>query len=96
MNERTEKLAERLRKHFSGPMTAEEVEFWRDCQGFIDFAIRNGLNFAVIASTLGHDVNEIAREGFDLVKAKAHGFLPKVTGYSHINEEDFGPGESVD
>lgn len=93
MSEKTQKLAERLREHFSGPMTTEEIDLLRDFQGLIEFGIQNGLNFAVIASALGHDINEIAREGFDLTKAKSRGFLPKATGYSKISADDFGETE---
>ena len=96
MSEQTQKLADRLRERFSGPMTAEEIDLLRDFQGLIDFGIRNGLNFAVIVSALGQDVNEIAREGFDLTKAKSHGFVPKASGYSKITAEDFGEGEELD
>lgn len=93
MNEKAAELAERLRKPFSGPMTEEEVEFLRNAQAAIEFAIRNGLNFATIVSSLGQDLNEILRNGFDLSKVKAQGFLPKVTGYSKITEEDFAEAE---
>jgi hypothetical protein len=91
MSTKSQELADRLRKHFSGPMKAEQVDFLRDVQGFIEFAIRNGLSFPIIVSTLGHDVNEIAREGFELDKVK-----PKVAGYGKINEEDFGHAETVE
>jgi hypothetical protein len=93
MNEKAAQLAERLRQHFSGPMSPEEVEFLRDTQAAIEFAIRNGLSFAMIASLLIHDLNEISREGFDLQKAKSHGFVPKASGYGQLTEDDFGESE---
>ncbi|HKI37828.1 MAG TPA: hypothetical protein VKA46_38600 [Gemmataceae bacterium] len=93
MSEKTAELAERLREHFSGPMSEEEVEFLRDVQGAIEFAIRNGLSFAPVLLWLSHDLGEIVRNGCDLGKAKAQGFQPKVTGYSKITEEDFGESE---
>ena len=74
-------------------MTEEEIEFLRDAQAAIEFAIRNGLSFAVIVSTLAHDMNEIARNGYDLSKAKGQGFLPKVGGYSKLSEGDFADAE---
>ncbi len=93
MTEKTVELADRLRKNFSGPMTDEETEFLRDAQAAIEFAIRNGLSFAMIVSALGNDMNEVARHGFDLMKSKAQGFLPKVTGYRNLSEEDFAQSE---
>jgi hypothetical protein len=90
MSNKAEEMADRLRKHFSGRMTAEEIEFLRDIQGLIDFAIRNDLNFGVVASTIGHDLNEIARDLFDLKEAKARGFRPKVAGYAGVTEESLG------
>ena len=93
MNKKAARWAERLQKPFAGPMTEEEVDFLRDVQGMIAFAIRNGLSFASIVAALGHDINEIARSGFDLKQAKARGFRPKVTGASKLSEEDFGGAE---
>ena len=93
MSEKTVNLADRLRKNFSGPMSEPEIAFCRDVQGFIEFAIRNGLSFSMIVSNVGHDLNNLAREGFDLSAAKATGFLPKVTGYSKITAEDFAQSE---
>jgi hypothetical protein len=93
MSAKATELADRLRKHFEGPMSAEEIEFLRDAQAFIEFAIRNGLNFPVVVANLGHDFSNLSREGFDLSSAKANGFLPKVSGYSKITSEDFGDSE---
>ena len=90
MNKRAAELAEGLRKQFSGPLSEEERTFLRDLQGFVEFAIRNGLSFAVIASTLGHDLNELARDLYALKQTKARGFIPKVTGYSQLTEENVG------
>src|SRR6266478_741982 len=84
MNAKAQEWADRLRKNFSGPMSAEEIEFLRDVQGMIEFSIRNGLSFPVVASTLHHDLNEIARDLFSLKDAKARGFWPKVTGSSKL------------
>jgi hypothetical protein len=93
MSEKTAELAERLRKQFSGPMTEEEIEFLRDVQGAIEFAIRNGLSFAQVLLWLSHDLGEIVRNGCDISKAKAQGFQPQVAGYSKITEDDFGESE---
>lgn len=94
MSEKEAALADRLKSHFAGPMSAQEVDFLRDVQAFIEFAIRNGLNFPVVVANIGHDLNNLSREGFDLSEAKAKGFLPKVAGYSRITSDDFGDSEN--
>jgi hypothetical protein len=84
---------ETLKKIYGGPMTPAEIEVLQDIKGFIDFAIRNGLSFALVIGTLGHDVNNMARYGFDLDRANADAFAPKVTGYSQITIQDVGEPE---
>ena len=74
-------------------MSDQEIEFLRDVQAAIEFGIRNGLSFPMVAANIGHDFNNLAHEMFDLSAAKAKGFLPKVTGYSKITSEDFGDSE---
>ena len=71
-------------------MSAEEIDFLRDAQAFIEFAIRNGLTFPLVAANLARDFSNLSREGFDL---SAKRFLPKVTGYSKITSEDCGESE---
>jgi len=84
---------DRLRKQFSGPMSQEEVDFLRDVQGFIEFAIRNGLSFGVAIGVPAADINEISRSGFDLRAARASAWLPKVTGYSKVSADSVGEPE---
>jgi hypothetical protein len=79
---------ENLRKMWGGPISEAELSFLRDVQGFIEFCIRNGLSFLTVATTLGHDINGLARNGF--VFPPADGFLPKVTGYFEVNAADVG------
>jgi len=93
MSNKAGEAAERLRQHWSGPMTEVEIAFLRDVQGFIEFAIRNGLNFRPVMGNLMQDLNEIAREGFELEKARSRGFQPKVTGYSKLTSDEFGENE---
>jgi hypothetical protein len=93
MSEKAAELAERLRQRWSGPMTDKEQAFLRDVQGFIEFALRNGLNFSIAAGGLVHDLNEIARAGFDYEQTLARGFRPKVSGYSKLSSDDFGENE---
>ena len=97
MTEKAAEMAERLCKPLAGPMTDEQIEFLRDAQAAIEFAIRNGLTFATIVTAIGHDFGEIIREGFDLKTAVNRGFVPKVAGYSKLSPDDFGvPEEPLD
>jgi hypothetical protein len=82
-----------LREAYGGPMTADEVAFLRDMQGFIDYAIRNGLNFMPVIAALGHDVNGVVRYGFDLAASEADRFKPKVTGFSNAGADAVGEPE---
>jgi hypothetical protein len=93
MSGKAAELADRLRKDFEEPISPGETEFLRDVQAFIEFAIRNRLNFPLVVANLSHDFNNLSREGFKLSPAKANGFHPKVSGYSKITSEDFGESE---
>jgi hypothetical protein len=93
MSAKAAELADRIRKDFEGPMSEEEIEFLRDAQAFIEFAIRNGLTFPIVAANLSHDFNNLLREGFKLSSANANGFHPKVSGYSKLTSEEFGESE---
>jgi hypothetical protein len=88
---------ESLKKIYGGPMTPAEIVVLNDIKGFIDVAIRNGLSFAPVIGTLGHDVNNLARYGFDVERATKVGFAPKVAGYSQITPDSVGePEESIE
>jgi len=88
---------ESLRKFYGGPMTPAEIELLNDMKGLIDVAVRNGLSFASVIGTLSHDVNGLARYGFDMERATKDGFSPKVTGYSQISPDSVGePEESIE
>lgn len=84
---------EELRKAYSGPMSEEEVEILHDIEAFIAFAIRNGLSFPMVVGTLGHDINGLARTGFDLAAMRAAGVQAKVTRYRHTTPDDFGDSD---
>jgi len=84
---------ESLKKIYGGPMTPAEIELLNDMKGLIDVAVRNGLSFALVIGTLSHDVNGLARYGFDLDRATADCFLPKVTGYAQVTPESVGEPE---
>jgi hypothetical protein len=96
MSNKAAELAARLRQQWSGPMTEKEVAFLRDVQGFVEFSVRNGLNFSIVMNGLLHDLNEIGRDGFDLESALARGFRPKVAGYSKLSTDDFGGSDDSD
>jgi len=93
MDKKATEAAERLQKDWSGPMTQAEIAFLRDVQGLIEFAIRNKLSFSLVLSALAHDVNEIARAGFDYEMACSRGFHPKVSGYSTLTSDEFGEND---
>lgn len=88
--------AEELRKSWDGPMNGGELAFCRDVQGFIQFAIENGLSFAMVVSALGHDANNLARYGFSLEAAKEDAFMPKVSRYSNVSSDSVGEAEEVE
>jgi hypothetical protein len=88
-----QEIAAKLREAYGGPMSEAEVEFLRDVQAFIDFAIRNGLSFQATMAYLSHDWNEFARYGFDFKTVIRQGFSPRVTGYTKINADTVGEPE---
>jgi hypothetical protein len=90
MNAKAQQWVDDLQKNFTSRMSEEEIAFLRDVQGMIEFSIRNGLSFAVVCSALTHDLNELARDLFDLRRAKERGFSPKVTGGSELTSDAFG------
>ena len=89
MNRNAEDVAERLKKHWTGPISLQELAFLHELQGFIEFAIDNGLSFPMVISALGHDVNEIFVTA-KLDKALANGFHPQTTGYRELDVGSFG------
>lgn len=75
------------------PLSKEEIEFLQDIKAFIDYGIRNGVTLLSIMAAVTHDVNELARDGFDFQAARMRGFYPKVSGYSKILSESFKDAE---
>ena len=79
----------------AGLLDDAQVAMLRDMQAFIEYGIRNNLNFLTIMAALGHDLNGLVRYGFDLEAAERDAFLPKVSGYARIGEGDVGePAEA--
>jgi len=86
----------KLHEVLRGPMSEAELELLRDMQAFIEFAIRNGLSFAMVLSVLGHDINGLVRHRANLDEARSQGFYPKAEGYSKYTAEAIGePEEDV-
>lgn len=86
---------EELQKNFSGPMTAIEIEFVRDVQGFLEFALRNGLGFPLVLTVLSHDVNNLLR-GMKIDGSGSDRFTPMVTGYANIDANAVGEPEETE
>lgn len=93
MSQTTSDSTESIRKRFTGRMSEQEVAFLDDLQGFIAYAVRNGMSFPMVAAVLSQDINELFRFGFDLDSAKAREFRPKVAGFSRITPDSCGQGE---
>jgi hypothetical protein len=72
-----------------GPSSEVEVTFSKDVIGLVDFALRNGISFGLVANILSHDFAEIFRCGC-LDKALEGGFLPKCNGYRLYDEDAVG------
>ena len=70
-----------------------ETKFLKDIHGVIEFVIRNDLSFLFPLDILIHDLQEIRSENGSLEKAIEKGFLPKASGWSKLNEEEFGEAE---
>ncbi|HEV2294227.1 MAG TPA: hypothetical protein VGR35_10245 [Tepidisphaeraceae bacterium] len=77
-------------------MTQREVEFCRDVQGFLEFALRNGLSFPLVVSTLSHDINNIVRQGMTLEAPEEDAFMPKVAGYADETADSVGETAEVE
>lgn len=94
MDEKEEKrIADLLRVVPGGPMSDGETRFLRGVQGFVSFAIRNGLSFHAAMAYLSHDWNEFARYGFDFEATIKHGFWPKAYDFSDMTSDAVGEPE---
>lgn len=83
----------KIRRTFEGPMNERQQQFLRDLAAFAEYAIRNGLSFPMAVSTIVHDVNGIVQTGFEF-SDQSH-FLPKVSGYSSLDEDSVGQSEEA-
>jgi hypothetical protein len=75
------------------PLSPAERDFLNDLDGFLDFALRNGLSFTSVLTVLAHDFAEIAAHELSVDKAIADGFRPKVDGWAKRNAEPVGEVE---
>jgi hypothetical protein len=71
-----------LRQVNGEPMSEREVEFLRDIQGIIDYAIRNDLGLSLVVGMLNHDLSGLEQYGFSVDNADADCFSPKVSGFA--------------
>jgi hypothetical protein len=78
MSEKVAEAAESVRKQFAGPMTDEQVQFLRDMQATIEYAISNRFSFPMIITTLAHDVYELQMAAFRPEAVEARGVKLKV------------------
>ncbi len=70
-------------------LTERERVFCRDVIAVVDFVVRNGIGFPLIANLLCHDIDEILR-ATSLDIAINRGFSPKTSGWGEYNAESFG------
>jgi hypothetical protein len=66
--------------------SSPENRFLADVDGFIEFAIRNGLTFRRALSILSHDVSALNRYETSMDKARSDCFEPMVTGWADKNK----------
>lgn len=76
-------------------LTQAEEKFARDVIAVIDFVVRNGVGFGLIANVLCHDVMEIFDQG-TLDDALSRGFSPKTSGWASYDEASVGDSEELD
>ena len=93
MSQTTSDSTVTIRERFTGRMSEQEVAFLDDVRGFIDYAVRNGMSFPMVAAVLSQDINELFHFGFDMEAAKARGPKLKTVGFSRITPDSFGPGD---
>ena len=75
------------------PLSADEEQFLRDADGLVDWVTRNHVSFHTILSILGHDLGELSRHDFDLVRTLANGVRPRVSGWAERNAYPVGESE---
>jgi hypothetical protein len=62
-----------------GPLSKEQIQFLRDVQGFIEYAIRNGLSYNSIYLLLRHDLDAV-HDSPNVLHGDPMGVLPRLKG----------------
>jgi hypothetical protein len=63
--------------YMGGPLSEQQVRFLRDVQGFVEYAIRNGLSLKTVYSLLQHDF-EAALDAPDGLYFNPAGVMPRL------------------
>ncbi len=61
-------------------LTKEQITILEDLKSFIEFGIKNKLNYWSILGNVGHDISGLMQ--FD--DTKKDSFLPRTSGYSKL------------
>lgn len=65
--------------HMGGPLSEQQIRFLRDAQGFIEYAIRNGLSLKTVHLLLKHDF-EAVLDTPDGMYYDPAGVMPRLIG----------------
>lgn len=71
----------------------DRADFLKDLDGYLAFAIRNGLSFTFVLTGLMHDIGGLANYGWDLQRAEADVWMPKTSGWAARNATPVGESE---
>ena len=75
-------FAEQVVGQFKGDVNEHERKFMEDVRSLMNFALDNSLSAHLVMDVLGHDIAGLREFSFDIARAKAKGFLPKVHGFT--------------
>ncbi|HEX4794362.1 MAG TPA: hypothetical protein VH370_11250 [Humisphaera sp.] len=86
---------ESLVDHFSAApprvaVSAADLEFLKDLDAILDFALRNGLTFNSVLLFIMHDIPTIAKYGSVQEAADKDFFTPKLKGWAQTNIDEVG------
>lgn len=77
-------------------LSPDERAFLLDVDGFLDFALRNGMTFPGVLSLLLHDFGEIAAHEFSLAGLAQDFIRPKASGWAKRNVDPVGEPEEME
>ncbi len=75
-------------------LSTADHAFLQDMDGFLDYAMRNGITFLWVLTGVMHDVSEIGHYSWSVDVAASDHFSPKVTGWAERNKAVYGDSES--